>query len=346
MREHPSDRVDLRSDTVTQPTATMRAAMEAANVGDDVLGDDPTVQALQDRLAEMLGKEAALFVPSGTMSNAVAIRAHTSPGDEIITAKNSHIYLYEGGGYAALCGASIALVDVHGGLMRAEDVEQAIRKQAGSLSHYPDGSLVCVENTSNRGGGACYPQETLDQIAALAKANDCATHMDGARIFNAAIATNTPVDRMVRDYDSVSICFSKGLGAPVGSVLVGSSSFIARAHRWRKMFGGGMRQAGILAAACLYALENNIQRLEDDHRRTKMLAQAIQNVDGFEVDMNTVETNMVYFQSEIPATQVMEKLQKLGIDVMDIQPHACRIVVHLHITDEDIQRIIEAFSTL
>ncbi len=346
MRDYSSDRVDLRSDTVTQPTPAMRVAMNQAVVGDDVLGDDPTVTQLEQRLAAMCGKEAGLFVPSGTMSNAIALRAHTSPGDEIITAKNSHIYLYEGGGYAALCGASIALVDVHGGLMRTEDVEQAIRKQAGSLSHYPDGSLVCVENTSNRGGGACYPQETLDQIAALAKANDCATHMDGARIFNAAIATNTSVDRMVRDYDSVSICFSKGLGAPVGSVLVGSSNFIARAHRWRKMFGGGMRQAGILAAACLYALDHNIERLEDDHRRTKMLAQAIQNVDGFEVDMDTVETNMVYFQSEIPATQVMEKLQTTGIDVMDIQPHACRIVVHLHITDEDIQRIIEAFATL
>ena len=230
--------------------------------------------------------------------------------------------------------------------MRVEDVEQAIRKQAGSLSHYPDGSLVCVENTSNRGGGACYPQQTLDEIAALAKANDCATHMDGARIFNAAIATNTPVDRMVRDYDSVSICFSKGLGAPVGSVLVGSSKFIARAHRWRKMFGGGMRQAGILAAACLYALDHNIERLEDDHRRTMVLAEAIQGIDGFEVDMQTVETNMVYFQSEVPATQVMEELQRSGIDVMDIQPHACRIVVHLHITDEDINRIVDTFESM
>ena len=318
MRDYSSDRVDLRSDTVTQPTPEMRAAMNLAAVGDDVLGDDPTVTLLEQRLAEMCGKEAGLFVPSGTMSNAIALRAHTSPGDEIITAKNSHIYLYEGGGYAALCGASIALVDVHGGLMRVEDVENAIRKQAGSLSHYPDGSLVCVENTSNRGGGACYSQETLDQIAALAKANDCATHMDGARIFNAAIATKTPVDRMVRDYDSVSICFSKGLGAPVGSVLVGSSTFIARAHRWRKMFGGGMRQSGILAAACLYALDNNIQRLEDDHRRTKKLAEAIQEIDGFDVDMDTVETNMVYFQSEIPATQVMKKLQSSGIDVIGI----------------------------
>ena len=158
------------------------------------------------------------------------------------------------------------------------------------------------------------------------------------------VATNTPVARMVRDYDSISICFSKGLGAPVGSVLVGSTAFIARAHRWRKMFGGGMRQAGILAAACLYALDNNIDRLEEDHRRTRVLAEAINQIDGFEVEMHTVETNMVYFQSKVPATQVMEQLQASGIDVMDIQPHACRIVVHLHITDEDIQRILDTFA--
>ena len=213
MRDYPSDRVDLRSDTVTQPTPEMRVSMNQAVVGDDVLGDDPTVTQLEQRLAAMCGKEAGLFVPSGTMSNAIALRAHTSPGDEIITAKNSHIYLYEGGGYAALCGASIALVDVHGGLMRAEDVEQAIRKQAGSLSHYPDGTLVCVENTSNLGGGNCYTQEALDEIAAVAKANGCATHIDGARIFNASITTGVDVARMCRDYDSVSICLSKGLGA-------------------------------------------------------------------------------------------------------------------------------------
>ena len=169
--------------------------------------------------------------------------------------------------------------------------------------------------------------------------------MDGARIFNAAVSTYTPVARMVRDYDSISICFSKGLGAPVGSVLVGSTAFIARAHRWRKMFGGGMRQAGILAAACLHALDHNIDRLEEDHRRTKVLAEAIDQIEGFEVDMQTVETNMVYFQSEVPATQVMEQLRLSGIDVMDIQPHACRIVVHLHITDEDIQRILSVFAT-
>ena len=346
MREHPSDRVDLRSDTVTQPTAEMREAMAQAVVGDDVLGDDPTVTELENRMATLLGKEAGLFVSSGTMSNAVAIRTHTQPGDEIVTESTSHIYVYEGGGYAAISGCSIALVEGESGIMNPKHVKDAIRKADGSQSHYPDGRLVCVENTSNRGGGSCYPQATLDTIATIAAENACISHIDGARLFNAAVATGTAPSRMAQEYDSISICISKGLGAPVGGVLIGSHEFIARAHRWRKMFGGGMRQAGILAAACLYALDNNIERLEDDHRRTKMLAQAIQNVDGFEVDMDTVETNMVYFQSEIPATQVMEKLQTTGIDVMDIQPHACRIVVHLHITDEDVQRIIEAFATL
>ncbi len=346
MRHYSSDRIDLRSDTVTQPTPAMRQAMHTAAVGDDVLGDDPTVALLESRIAEMCGKEAALFVPSGTMSNAIALRCHTSPGDEIITAKNSHIYIYEGGGYAALCGASVALVDVHGGLMRPEDVQKAIRKQAGSLSHYPDGTLVCVENTSNRGGGACYPQSTLDEIAAVAKANNCAVHMDGARIFNAAVATNTPLDRMVRDYDSISICLSKGLGAPIGSVLVGSSSLIAQAHRWRKMFGGGMRQAGMLAAAGLHALDHHVERMAEDHARAKRLASAINDIDGFTVDLSTVETNMVYFDSNIPATEVMGTLETSGVDVLDIGPHSCRIVVHLHVTDEDVDRVIQIFSSL
>lgn len=345
MRDYNSDRIDLRSDTVTQPTPLMREAMNGAVVGDDVLGDDPTVTQLEQKMAQMCGKDAGLFVPSGTMSNAIALRAHTSPGDEIITAKNSHIYIYEGGGYAALCGASIALVDVHGGLMRPEDVQLAIRKQEGSLSHYPDGTLVCVENTSNRGGGACYQQETLDEIAAVAKANNCATHMDGARIFNAVAATKTPLNRMLRDYDSVSICFSKGLGAPVGSVLVGSQSFIARAHRWRKMFGGGMRQSGFLAAACLYAIDHHVDRLSDDHSRAKAIAKAINQLDGFEVKMDTVETNMVYFESKIPALEVMEGLRQMNIDVLDVKPNVCRIVVHLHVTDEDVKHIIEAFSS-
>lgn len=346
MREYPSDRVDLRSDTVTQPTAAMRAVMEAAEVGDDVLGDDPTVQALQDRLASMLGKEAALFVPSGTMSNAVAIRAHTSPGDEIVTETTSHIYQYEGGGYAALSGCSIALVPAVRGIMNPDDVANSIRKEAGSLGHYPDGTLVCVENTSNRGGGTCYPQETLDAIAKIAHDNGCMAHVDGARLFNAVIATGTDAARMVRDYDSISICLSKGLGAPVGSVLVGSADFIAKAHRWRKMFGGGMRQAGVIAAGGLYALEHHIERLAEDHARARRLAEAVNAMDGFSVDLDSVQTNMVYVEGDLGAQKIMEGLAEHGVDVLDVGPTAVRAVIHLHITDEDIERTIAAFAAL
>ena len=346
MREYPSDRVDMRSDTVTQPTAAMRTVMESAEVGDDVLGDDATVQALQNRLADMLGKEAALFVPSGTMSNAVAIRAHTSPGDEIITETTSHIYQYEGGGYAALSGCSIALVPANRGIMNPDDVAKAIRKAEGSLAHYPDGSLVCVENTANRGGGTCYPQETLDAIAKVAHDNGCAAHIDGARLFNAVIATGVDAARMVRDYDSISICLSKGLGAPVGSVLVGSSEFIARAHRWRKMFGGGMRQAGIIAAGGLFAVENHINRLAEDHARARRLAEAVNAMDGFTVDLDSVQTNMVYVDGDLGAKQIMAGLAEHGVDVLDVGPTAVRAVVHLHITDDDIERTIAAFAAL
>lgn len=346
MREYPSDRVDLRSDTVTQPTAAMREAMMNAPVGDDVLGDDQTVLQLQEMLAEMLGKEAALFVPSGTMSNAIAIRAHTVPGDEIITENASHIYVYEGGGYAALSGCSVALVPGKSGIMEPKDVEKAIRKQEGSLGHYPNGSLVCVENTANRGGGTCYPQDTLDEIAKIAHENGCAAHIDGARLFNASVATGVSPSRMVKEYDSISICLSKGLGTPVGSVLVGSSDFISKAHRWRKMFGGGMRQAGVLAACGIYALENHVQRLEEDHRRAKYLAEAVNSIDGFNVNLASVETNMVYIEGDIGAKKILEKLAEQGVDVLEVGPTAVRAVVHLHITDEDVERTIQAFQNI
>jgi threonine aldolase len=346
MREFPSDRVDLRSDTVTQPTAAMRAVIQSAEVGDDVLGDDPTVIALQDKMAAMLGKQAALFVASGTMANAVAIRTHTSPGDEIVTERHSHIYEYEGGGYATLSGCSIALVPAEIGIMVPQDVQNGIRKASGSQSHYPDASLICVENTSNRGGGSCYPQSTLDEIASIAKANDCASHVDGARLFNAVVATGTDAARMVRDYDSISICLSKGLGAPVGSVLVGSQSFIDKAHRWRKMFGGGMRQAGVLAAAGLYALEHNIDRLAEDHARAKTIAEAVAGMDGFSVELDAVQTNMVYITTDSPAAEVVAGLAKHGIDLFDIGPNSIRVVTHLHITDDDAMRTIGAFAAL
>jgi threonine aldolase len=347
MHEHPSDRVDMRSDTITQPTSAMRERMATAEVGDDVLGDDPTVIELQNRIAEIFGKEASLFVPSGTMSNAIAIRAHTNPGDEIVTEATSHIYIYEGGGYAALSGCSIALVPGHTGLMEPADVQKAIRKVDGSLGHFPNGSLVCVENSSNRGGGSCYSQEVLDDIAHIAHTNDCAAHMDGARIFNAAIATQTDVARMVRDYDSISICLSKGLGAPVGSMLIGDSEFIALAYRWRKMFGGGMRQAGILAAAGLFALDHNVERLAEDHLRAKRLATAVNDMSGFSIDLDSVQSNMVYISTaEGEAQAVVDRLVDQGVDTLTIDESTVRAVIHLHITDQDIERAITAFESV
>lgn len=348
MSAPPATRIDLRSDTVTQPTPPMRDAMASAPLGDDVLGDDPTVQALETKAAEMLDKEAALFVPSGTMSNAVAIRTHTQPGDEIVTEATSHIYVYEGGGYAALSGCSVALVRGERGLMAPDKVARAIRKADGSMSHFPNGSLVCVENTSNRGGGTVYPQESLDAIAAIAKENDCATHLDGARLFNAAVASGTDPARMVRDYDTISVCLSKGLGAPVGSVLVGSHDLIARAHRWRKLFGGGMRQAGMLAAAGIHALDHHVARLADDHRRARQLAEAIDAMDGFTIDLATVETNMAYITTTAGAVadDVVAMLAEHGVDLMALGPDMLRVVTHLHLTDADIERTIAGFAAI
>ena len=347
MRDYPGGRVDLRSDTVTKPTSQMRTLMSSAEVGDDVLGDDPNVNELQERISEILDKEAALFVPSGTMSNAIAIRVHTEPGDEIIVERFSHIYVYEGGGYAALSGCSVALVPGLRGIMDPIEVRKAIRKVDGSLGHFPNGKLVCVENTSNRGGGTYYSQADLDSIAKIAHENDCAAHMDGARLFNAAIASSTDPARMVRDYDSISICLSKGLGAPVGSLLVGSRSFIDKAHRVRKMFGGGMRQAGILAAAGLYALENNIERLHEDHKRAQDLANAINEIDTFSVDLGTVQSNMVYIScKDGEAEKVVKSLAKEGVDLLTINESIVRAVIHLHITDEDIERTISAFQSM
>ena len=340
--------VDLRSDTVTKPTFEMREAIKSAKVGDDVLGDDPTIIQLQNMIADLLGKEAALFVPSGTMSNAIAIRTHTQPGDEIITERYSHIYIYEGGGFAALSGCSVALVDGHLGIMKPDDVEKSIRKSEGSLGHFPNGKLVCVENTSNRGGGTFYDLDSLDKICEIAHSNDCKAHLDGARLFNAAIASRIDAKRIVKNFDTISICLSKGLGAPVGSLLVGSKEDISKAHRWRKIFGGGMRQAGVIAAAGIYALENNISRLAEDHERAKTLANAINEMDMFSVDLDGVQTNMVYIKviGEINAEQMVEKLAGHDVHVLALGDDLLRAVTHIHITDDDINNSINAFRII
>jgi threonine aldolase len=323
----------------------MREAMAKAIVGDDVLGDDPTVIELQNRLAGMLGKAAALFVPSGTMSNAIAIKAQTRPGDEIVTHCKSHIYLYEAGGYAALAGCSISLVEGKRGQMLPDDVQRAIRKVAGSDSHYPDCSLVCAENTANVSGGSIYDQEILDDICEVAHRNDCRAHLDGARVFNAVVGSGSDPARVVRDFDTISVCLSKGLGAPVGSVLVGDHETIAESHRWRKMFGGGMRQSGMLAAGGLYALENNISRLSKDHARARLLAEAVNDMDRYSVDLGAVQSNMVYVNyEEEGAKDLVERLSERGVDVLDLSESTVRAVVHLHITDDDIDRAIDAFK--
>jgi len=336
--------IDLRSDTVTQPTEGMREAMAKAVLGDDVLGDDPTVIELQEKVAKILGKETALYVPSGTMSNIVATRTHTSPGDEIVTEAHSHVYRYEGGAFAALSGCSIALVHAKNGLMTPEEVSDSIRKAEGSLSHYPNGSLICVENTSQGGGGTVYSQDTLDEICKIARERDCKLHMDGARLFNAAVANGTDPARIVRDFDTVSICLSKGLGAPVGSVLVGSKADLAEAHRWRKMFGGGMRQAGVIASAGIYALENNIERLSEDHKRARRLAEALNEMPAFSIDLDTVQSNIVFIGTDKGKTQeVISALSEQGVEILDIDDSTVRAVFHLHITDEDLEKAIEAF---
>ena len=342
MFEHPSDRVDLRSDTITQPTLAMREAMASAIVGDDVFGEDPTVIELQEQMAWIMGKEAGLMVPSGTMANAIAIRTHTQPGDEIITEEHSHVYVYEAGGFAALSGCSVALVPGERGIMNAESVKAKIRKPSECSSHYPNGSLVCIENTSNRGGGTFYPQSAIDEIAEVARESDCALHLDGARLFNAAVASGEDPARIVRDCDTVSICISKGLGAPVGGVLVGSREVIDQAHRWRKTFGGGMRQAGMLAASGLYALEHNRDRLSEDHARARALASGLQDSPGLKVDLESVQTNMIYLRTESPASDFVDQLATRGIDVLALGSDLVRLVTHLHITDEDIEKTIDA----
>jgi threonine aldolase len=342
----PSNQIDLRSDTVTQPCKGMRESMARAEVGDDVNGDDPTVIRLQEEVAGLLGMEAGLFVPSGTMSNAVAVRTHTQPGDEIIAEEQSHLYVYEGGGYAALSGCSIALLPGNHGLVNPTEVKKRIRKSAGSQSHFPNASLICLENTSNRGGGTCYSLDTLNEIGEIARENDCRIHLDGARLFNAVVATGNSAAELVAMFDSVSVCLSKGLGAPVGSVLVGTKPFIEEAHRWRKMFGGGMRQSGILAAAGLYALDHNLDRLKEDHQHARELAESIQVLHGLHISMDTVESNMVYIQTEESAVQWKQQLEEKGVLCFALGENTLRVVTHLHIDEEQIEQAGKVFTEI
>jgi threonine aldolase len=337
----PETPIDLRSDTVTRPTPGMRAAMAAAEVGDDVFSEDPTVNRLQERVAALLGKEAALYVPSGTMSNQICVKTHTQPGDEMLCDVGCHIYNFEAGGPAVLSGVTARTIEGDYGIL---DVSQLDGKIRGSNDHLVRTRLVCLENTHNRGGGRVYPLEKIQAISEWAHSNGLVMHLDGARLWNAVAAAGIPAAEWARNFDSVSVCFSKGLGAPIGSALAGPREFVNRARRVRKLFGGGMRQAGVAAAAALYALEHHRDRLVEDHRNARVLAQAIADTPGLRLDPSAVETNLIWVEVDPdlgPAREVVAGLKQHGVLVHLAGPHTFRACTHLDVSAAQVERAAE-----
>jgi threonine aldolase len=340
--------VDLRSDTVTHPTPQMRKAMAEAQVGDDVYEDDPTVNRLQEMAAGMLGKDAALFVPSGTMGNLLALLTHCQRGDEAIAGSLSHIYLNEAGGMAALGGIHpCPLPNQADGTLALEDIRASIRSED---VHHPITRLACLENTQNVCGGIPLSAEYTRHVGDLAHANGLLLHIDGARIFNSAVAQNIAVQELVKPADSVMFCLSKGLAAPVGSMLVGRNAFIKRARHLRKMLGGGMRQVGVIAAAGIISLESMVERLDDDHARARRLADGLRQLNGLVVDANSPATNMVYFNLSdavrLEAAQVAEQMKAYGILVAPEDSRRFRLVTHCWIDDEGVERAVQAFRAV
>jgi len=324
-------KIDLRSDTVTKPSADMLNAMFSASVGDNVFAEDPTVDALEKRVAQMFSHQAALFCPSGTMTNQIAIKVHTQPGDELLCDVHSHIYNYEGGGISSNSGVQAKLLYGNNGRITANMVSENINANHDWLTHT---SLVCAENTVNRAGGSIYELNDLQEIAKVCAANNLKFHLDGARIFNAIVEKRYSTEDIGKIFDSVSVCFSKGLGAPVGSVLVGSKQFIDKARRVRKVFGGGMRQSGYLAAACLYAIDNNITRLKDDHARAKNIEQLLRSLPYVESCM-PVESNIVIFtlNSKISGEEFVKKAAAKNLLCVAFSKQNIRFVTHLDFTD-------------
>jgi threonine aldolase len=340
------DYIDLRSDTVTKPTPEMRKVIAEAEVGDDVFGDDPTVNKLQEKVAKMLGKEAALFTPSGTMANTISILAHTQRGNEVIVEKDSHTFNYEAGAASNLGGVQLHPLIGNRGILEVHQIEAAIRP---TDVHHPPTGLIVLENTHNRGGGKIYPIETIAQIREMALRYNIKIHLDGARLFNACVATGIEAREYAQYFDSLMFCFSKGLGAPIGSIIAGSKDFIIKAHRYRKMLGGGMRQVGILAAAALYALEHNIDRLAEDHENAQFLAGGLADIRGFKIDPQTVETNIVIIDaasSHYSAHEVVEKLRQNGILILPTGKTSLRAVTSLSVTKEDVQRALPIIQSL
>lgn len=328
---------------MTRPVGEMRKAMMSAKVGDDVFGEDPSVNALQEKMAGMFGMETALFCPSGTMTNQIAIKVHTQPGDEVIGADNAHVYVYEGGGIARNSGAQARVLHGDRGRITAEQVLQAINPDD---VHKPHTSLVCLENTANRGGGSCYDFEEIKRIKKVCDEHQLKLHLDGARLFNALIAKKETPEQYGAICDSISICLSKGLGCPVGSVLLGTKDFITKAKRVRKVFGGGMRQAGFLAAAGIYALDHHIKRLAEDHTHAKQIAEALKQKD-FTGEILPVETNILIFEvkGKYTAASLAQKLKENNMLVIPISANQIRMVTHLDISGEMIEEACHVIST-
>ncbi|NQT51625.1 low-specificity L-threonine aldolase [bacterium] len=336
--------IDLRSDTVTLPSDAMRQAMAAAPVGDDVQGEDPTINRLEEMCAELFGMEAALFVPSGTMANQVAIKTWTQAGDELIADVNAHIFQYESAAIAGLSGVQANLIHGTRGIFTAQQVAERIRP---ANVHFGPTTLVCIENTHNRGGGAIWPVDAVQDIAELCRDRGIRFHLDGARLMNACVATGRPATDYTQHVDSATLCFSKGLGAPVGSILAGPADYIVLARRWRKMFGGGMRQAGILAAGALYALEHNVDRLAEDHANARLLADGLAAIPVLDVRPDEVDTNMVFFncdRSGLSAPELEERMAQQGVLMHHESPTRLRLVTHLDVSREQILAAIEAFQ--
>ncbi len=335
--------IDLRSDTVTKPSVEMRKAMYNAEVGDDVFKEDPTANELEEYAAELLGKEAALFVPSGVMGNQICLNVLTNPGDEVICEKDSHIFNYESGSPAAISGIQLYPIDGNLGVFTAEQVEPIIRPT--SAYYMPRTKVIEVENTHVRAGGTIWPIENILSLKQLAQKYKLKYHLDGARIWNASVAAGISVKVYVSHFDSVSCCLSKGLGAPIGSIIAGTKGFIQEAYRVRKAWGGGMRQVGILAAAGLYAIKNNISRLAEDHANAKYLADRISELSSVEIDIKAVQTNIVSFKSqELTAEDVIEKCREMGLLISAGKVGWLRAVTHLDVNREQMKKAVEIIS--
>ncbi len=336
--------IDLRSDTVTLPTDLMRKAIFDAELGDDVYGEDPTVNRLQELAAEMIGKEEALLVPSGTMGNQIAVLAHTSPGTEVILEENSHIYYYEAAAASVFAGIQPRPLPGKRGSLQADQVEWAVRDDD---IHLPPTSLICLENTHNRAGGLVIPLEEMKAVFEVAGRYNIPVHLDGARIFNASIASGVAVKHYTACTTSVQFCLSKGLGAPVGSIIAGSAEFIEEARRWRKRLGGGMRQAGIIAAAGIVALETMVERLAEDHENARLLAEGMADLQGIEFNPEDVETNIIIIKpTKMSVRQLGEELKKRGILAVVMEPDRMRLTTNKDVDRHDIEKTIVAFKDI